>query len=307
MISILLFEQIAQLFLCIFLGWLLVKVRLLRPEDSRVISMVTLYLVSPCVIVTAFQIERTPDMLRGLALSFCTAVGIHLLMFFLTALARRPLHLTPVEQASVIYTNAGNLVIPIVTAILGQEWVIFTSMFIVVQLPLLWSHGRILISGEKTISLKKIICNVNILSILAGGALFLLDFPLPGVVAGAMDSVGAMIGPLSMIVAGMLIGGIDLRHIFVLPSIWRVVALRLVVFPLAILCVLKASGLAALVPDGETILLVSLLGAITPSASTVTQMAQVYGNDGTYASAINVMTTLFCIVTMPLTIALYQM
>jgi malate permease and related proteins len=36
-------------------------------------------------------------------------------------------------------------------------------------------------------------------------------------------------------------------------------------------------------------------------------MCQVYGNDSQYASAINVMTTLFSIVTMPLMVLLFQM
>lgn len=307
MIGLLLLNQIAQLFICIFLGWLAVKCRLLRPEDSRVLSMVTLYLVTPCLIIGAFQIECTPDMLRGLALSLGAAVLIHALLFALTYLFRRPLHLNAVEQASVIYSNAGNLIIPIVTAILGKEWVIFTSMFIIVQLPLLWSHCRFLLSGEGGFSWKKVLCNVNILSILVGAALFFLGIPLPSVVTGAMDSMSAMIGPLSMIVAGMLMGGIDLKHIFTLPSIWKVAALRLVVFPLAVLVLLKYSGLAALAPNGETILLVSFLAAATPAASTVTQMAQVYGPDGTYAGAINVATTLLCIITMPLLITLYQL
>ena len=37
------------------------------------------------------------------------------------------------EQASLIYTNAGNLIIPLVTAVLGPEWVIYSSMFQLVQ------------------------------------------------------------------------------------------------------------------------------------------------------------------------------
>ena len=307
MIGLLLLNQIAQLFICIFLGWLSVKCRLLRSEDSRVLSMVTLYLVTPCLIVGAFQIECTPDMLRGLGLSLGAAVLIHVLLFVLTYVCRRPLHLNAVEQASVIYSNAGNLIIPIVTAILGKEWVIFTSMFIIVQLPLLWSHCRFLLSGEGGFSLKKVLGNVNILSILVGAALFFLGIPLPGVVTGAMDSMSGMIGPLSMIVAGMLMGDIDLKHIFTLPSIWKVAALRLVVFPLAVLVLLKYSGLAALAPNGETILLVSFLAAATPAASAVTQMSQVYGPDGTYAGAINVPPTLLCIITMPLLITLYQL
>ena len=307
MISLLLLRQIVQLFLAILLGWMIVRIGLLKAEDSRVLSAVVLYLVTPCVIINAFQIQCTAEMLRGLALSLGTAVLIHLLLFLLTALCRRPLKLCPVERASVIYSNAGNLIIPIVTAVLGPEWGIFSSMFIIIQLPLLWTHCRMLLSGERVISPRKILMNVNILSILAGGALFLLGLPLPGVVTGTMESVGGMMGPLSMIIAGMLMGGTDLRRIFTSHGVWKVALLRLAVFPAVILCVLKFSGLAALAPQGETILLVSLLASITPSAAAVTQIAQVYGQDGEYAGAINVATTLMCILTMPVIIALYQL
>lgn len=54
-------------------------------------------------------------------------------------------------------------------------------------------------------------------------------------------------------------------------------------------------------------MLIVFLAIITPSASTVTQMRQVYGNDSQYASAINVVTTLFSIVSMPLLVMLFQM
>ncbi len=53
------------------------------------------------------------------------------------------------------------------------------------------------------------------------------------------------------------------------------------------------------------ILLISFLATITPSATTVTQMAVLYDNNGTYASAINALTTVVCIVTMPVMILLY--
>ena len=304
-VVLLLFEQSLQLFFCIVLGWLLVRLRLLRPEDSRVLSVVNLYLVTPCVVVTAFQIQRTPELLHGLLLSLGTAVGIHVLFFLAAALLRRPLHLVPVERASIIYTNAGNLIIPLVNAVLGPEWVIFSSMFQLVQQFPLWSHCRILLSGERSISVKKVLLNVNILSVFAGALLFLLNISLPHVVEGTMESVGAMTGPLCMFVAGMLIGGQDLPAILRIPSIWKVAFLRLIALPLVTLCILKYSGLSALVPDGPSILLISLLAASAPSASNVTQIAQVYGHDGDYASAINAVTMLLCVGTMPLMVYLY--
>ena len=305
--AFLLFEQIAQLFLCIILGWLLIRLRLLRPEDSRVLSVVCLYLVTPCVIVSAFQIDRTPELLHSLALSLGTAIGIHVFLFAAVALLRRPLRLTPVEQASVIYPNSGNLIIPLVTAILGRDWVIYASMFQLVQQFPIWTHCRILLSGERSLSLKKILLNVNILSVFAGVLLFSLNITIPSVIEGTMESIGAMIGPISMFVAGMLMGDQDLKAVLRIHSLWKVVFLRLIAMPLVILCILKYSGLASLAPDGASILLVSLLAACAPSASNVTQIAQVYGHEGDYASAINVISTLLCIVTMPLMVLLYQL
>ena len=306
MISLLLLKQIAQLFLCMLLGFCLVRAKLLKPADSRVLSVVVLYVVMPCVIVASFQIDCTAEMLQGLALSLGTAVLIHVVMFLLTYLLRRPLRLGPVEQASAIYSNAGNLIIPIVIALFGKEWLIYTSAFTIVQIPLLWSHLRFLVSGEKSFSLKKLLCNVNIISILIGLFLFLCRVSLPSVLIGAMDSIGGTVGPLSMVIAGMLIAGMDPRRLLT-PGVWKATALRLVGYPLVVLAILKLGGFASLVPNGETILLISFLAACAPSAATITQMAQVYGRDAEYSSAIYAVTTLLCIITMPLMVTLYQL
>ena len=282
---LMLLEQIVQLFLCIVLGWLLVRLHLLKPEDSRVLSKVCLYLVTPCVIINAFQLQRTPELLQGLALSLGAAIGIHALFF----------------------TNSGNLIIPLVTAVLGPEWVIYCSMFQLVQQFPMWSHCRIILSGDRNVSLKKILLNVNIISVFVGVLLFLLNLPLPTVIAGTMKSIASTIGPLSMFVAGMLMGEQNLLAVLRIRSIWKVAFLRLIALPLVVLCIFKYSGLAALVPDGQSILMISLLAASAPAAANVTQIAQVYGHEGDYAGAINVITTLLCIGTMPLMVLLYQM
>ena len=119
---------------------------------------------------------------------------------------------------------------------------------------------------------------MNILSVFAGVILFLGNVSLPSVIEGTMESIGAMIGPMSMFVAGMLMGEQDLKAILRIRSIWKVAFLRLIAIPLVVHCILKYSGLAALVPNGSSILLVSLLAACAPAASNVTQIAQVYGH-----------------------------
>jgi hypothetical protein len=61
------------------------------------------------------------------------------------------------------------------------------------------------------------------------------------------------------------------------------------------------------VPNAGQILLVTFFAVITPAASSITQFAQVYEKDAAYAGAINIVSTLLCIVTMPLMVAIYQM
>ena len=72
-ISILLAEKIAQLFLILLMGYLVVRVGLLKPEDSRVLSVIMVYLVMPCMILNAFQIDNTPEVRTGIAYSFVVA------------------------------------------------------------------------------------------------------------------------------------------------------------------------------------------------------------------------------------------
>ena len=61
-------------------------------------------------------------MLHGLLLALAAAVLLHVGIIVVVNLLGHALHLDAVEKASMIYSNAGNLIIPIVTAVLGKEW-----------------------------------------------------------------------------------------------------------------------------------------------------------------------------------------
>ena len=305
-ISLLLAHEIAQLFLILLAGFVLVRAGLLRAADSKVLSVILVYLVIPCVIIDAFQIGDTPAIRAGLAVSFAAAAAIHLLFLVLTGLLRRFLGLDAIERATAIYSNAGALVIPLVQALLGQEYVIYSCAFIIVQLVLLWTHGSMILRGAGALSWKAILTNVNLLSIAAGAVLYAGRIPLPAVLSGAMDDMGALMGPLGMLLAGMAIAESPLRQLVCTPRYYLTAALRLVVYPLAALVLLWATGMAALLPDGRAILMTVYLAAITPACTTITSMVQLYGQDAGKSSALYVMSTLLSIVTMPLMLAVFD-
>ena len=170
-----------------------------------------------------------------------------------------------------------------------------------VQLIFLWTHCKKIISQESSYDWKKIVLNINMISIFIGVVLFFAKIHLPEIINNTLGSVGSMIGPASMLFAGM-----NLKQIFADKRVYFVSFLRLIAVPLLALVMIKISHLAMFSADGNKIMLIVFLAIITPSASTITQMCQVYGNDSRYASAINVMTTLFSIITMPLMVMLFE-
>ena len=77
MISLILAEKILLAFLIIVYGLCGGALGLLHAEDSKTLSLISLYLISPCVIISAFQVQYTPDVLHGLLLALAAAVLLH--------------------------------------------------------------------------------------------------------------------------------------------------------------------------------------------------------------------------------------
>ena len=303
----LLFNEIAVLFLIMGLGFLLVKTKVLKSADSRMLSMILIWLINPAVVLKAFQIDFTPEVRDRFLLAAGVAVAVNLLLMLITWGYGKLLKLDAVERASVMYANAGNLVIPLVSAILGGEWVIYASAFMCVQLAFLWTHGQAQIGGSGGNSWKKILLNANLIAIVVGVIMLLTGLRLPPVIQNVCGQLGGTIGPVSMIMLGMLLADVKWGELLRQPRNWLVMALKMVITPMIVLLVLKTSGVTWLVEDGKTIVYISFMAVITPCATTVTQLAQMYRNRPAYASALNAMTTVISIVSMPLMTGLYYL
>lgn len=304
-ISLILMEEIAKLFLIMFMGYALVKTGLLKTQESKVVSVILVYLVIPCMIIHAFQIDDSPQVRTGLLFAFAAAAIVHALFLLFTAILRRPCRLSTIEQLTVIYTNAGILVVPLIQALLGQQYVVYSCGFLVVQLVLIWTHCRSKLTAEKGIQWKKILWNINVISILIGAVLFFCHITLPSVIDDTIQMTGDMVGPMGMLLAGMVIADIPMKQVFAVLENYKTVILRLIVYPIALLGLMKLIHATGMIADGKNILLTVYLACITPACATVTSMAQLYDKDAAKSSVLYVLTTIFSIVTMPIMIGLY--
>ena len=115
-----------------------------------------------------------------------------------------------------------------------------------------------------------------------------------------------MIGTVGMFVIGMVIGKMDLRWVFSRKRPYFICLIRLIIYPAITLVFFILAGRLGIHDDAEYILLVVFLATCAPAAAMVTQLAQIYDKDSKYASVINVMSIVFCIITMPLMVMIYE-
>ena len=290
-----------------FMGYTVVKAGLMKSSESKSVSVIMVYLVIPCVILNAFQVEYTPDVQKGLLLACAAAVAVHILFLLLTAILKKPLHLDVIERATIIYSNAGILVIPLVQELLGQEYVIYSSAYIAIQLIPIWTHCKNMLCEEDKLEWKKVLLNVNIISIIVGVVLFIFRIQLPSGAQDVLNMMNNMIGPLGMLLAGMVIAEVPLKTVFTRKRSYLSAALRLFIYPVFVLGLMKVIQTFASIQDSKQILLTVYLASITPACATVTSMAQLYDKDAAYSSSLYVLTTLLSIATMPVMVGLFEM
>ncbi len=308
--SLLLIQNILTLFLMMAVGFALARTKLLKPADSKALSIASLYAIIPCTIVSSLQVERTPEVLQGALVALIGAVATHLVFIALARLVKGPLKLDAVEQVSLSYTNCGTYIIPLVIAVLGEEYVIYCTVYLATFNLFMWTHARFVLGGKSDLNLRKLLLNVNMLAVYLGAFLFVTGLDLPPVIEKAVDGIGSMLGPAAMLAVGMVLAGVDFKILRGYKKLPLATVLRLLVFPLVLLALVKFTPLgwvASLSPNGTMVLLVILMAASAPSALVLAQLVQACGKDFTYCSAISVSTLICSVFTLPLLVFLFNL
>lgn len=338
-------SKILSLLVLLGAGVVLVRTKLLKKEDSVALSKISVFLLSPCVIVSSFSMQVDGQAGHNLLLCFFYAILANFLFLFLGTFLKKPLHLSPVEEMSLEYTNCGNFVLPIVAGVLGEEYLLYVSAYITVYNLLVWTHGIHLFqerdknspeacsnkdyfkeacskegyckaghskeeysNGEhKANALFKILFNPNILAILFGVFLFFTKISLPAPLSLAISDLGKMIGPISMLITGIVLGTMSFKKILSYRRIYMITAFRLLLFPSIYLLLISILSRIEGFLDKPVLFLVTFLSAMAPSAANVSQFAILYGKEEEYASCINIFTTLCTIFSVPILVYLSGM
>ena len=128
--------------------------------------------------------------------------------------------------------------------------------------------------------------------------LYLLPFRFPAFLQSTLSTVGSMMMPLSMLIIGAEIAGMELKEILKDPYSYLISFLRLIVFPGLMLI----AAVLLHLPQNLGVTLVVL--AALPSASMNVIMAQEYDCDPEFATRSVAQSMLLMVATLPVIIIL---
>ena len=212
--SIVLLKKLTSMMIMAVVGYVLVRLHALRQEDSRVLSVLLIRVLQPCLILRAFQIELTPDRMQGFIFAIVASTISMLISIAFAKIMERPLGLDPVDRSSLTYANVGNLILPLISMSLGEEMVFYGSAF---QIPfnlLIWTHCYSILSEGQSLKLKKMVTNPSIIALCVGLFLLITQIRLPSVIDDAAKGFHEMVAASSMLLIGMIIADSDLKSVF---------------------------------------------------------------------------------------------
>ena len=302
-----LMSKLMAMLLLVVVGYVTVKLHVLETRDSVVLSRLTVYILQPCLIFRSFQIEITPERMNGFLSALLLGFTVYIIWILILSVLKRPLKLDPVDQCTLIYSNVGNLALPLISMILGDEYVFYASALQVPFNLFIWTHGVSIISGEKHLHFRKIFLNPNIIALAAGLVFCAFQIRIPDVPDTAIKSLSDMVGPTTMLVIGMVIAGQDLRRAFTDKRAYLICIGRLLVMPVSVLLMIALGGIPARYGQLLPIFQVCFIALCTPSASTVSQLAVMYDQKAYEAGVYSVLTMAFCTLTMPFMLAVFQL
>jgi len=300
-------SQIILMFILMLVGLMINKLGFMHAQTSTDLTNILLYVVSPCLIIKAFEQTFSADRLQMLGRVIIAIVVIYALMIIITQFAFKQVkndNLRRIMRYGSVYSNAGFMGIPLTSSLFGATGVFYAVASLAAFNIFSWTHGISLFTGKQSSrrdNVKQIVLNPNIIAIIAGLMIFITSFQLPTIANSAITYVSSINTPLSMIVIGNSLADVKLNRETLDKRLWWVLLLRNLIFPYLAIVVLQLLGISG-VPLYTTVLM-----AACPVAGIVVLFSlKVHGNPGP-AVALMSISTILSVVTIPLVFALVNL
>ena len=228
------FNQILSLFLIILVGFYGRKRSIIDDTLTNGLSRMLLEITTPLLIISSFNYDGNSSLAKNTIKAFIYGI----LIFIITPFMVKPL-LTKIEkgkrnilQFAIVFSNCGFMGIPITAAVLGEEAVIYASIFNMCFNLFIWTYGVTLFTDAASFKeAKKLLKNPGIIAVFIGLLLTVFSVKLPIVLYNTISLVGHLTTPISMIIIGSLLASIDFKVVIKDKTIYYGAFIKLIIIP----------------------------------------------------------------------------
>ena len=301
-----LLSNLIGLFLLIGVGFFAVRTGILPAEASKPMTALLMKITVPATIVSS--------MLRPLDMGFLKMGASMLLvgMVILPLFSVVSLGLSRLFRVSdgrrgmwcfcATFCNSGFMGFPVALALFGEEGLALTVILSIPFNLMMYSIGAKMVcmdlprdGSAQAISWGKVIFSVINLSLVVWLFFYFTQIQLPQAVRGPLDYLAGVTTPLSMMITGMNLSQGKAGDIFRDRDILTAAGTRLLILPVL------AWALMRLVPGLSSLVLgAALLNFSMPSPAAAALLGEQYGGDTQTAVRAVFVSSLLCIVTIPL-------
>ncbi|MBQ2310372.1 MAG: AEC family transporter [Erysipelotrichales bacterium] len=286
-----------QLLILMAIGYLIKKIGLMNDETRSGLSGILLYVILPANILNAFyqNIDFSAELVRNsiyaIVISAVVQFGTYYLGGFL-AKGMNEKKKAPFRYG-IFSTNAAFIGIPTLENLYGNFGTLYGAIFMIPYRLTVWTMGiGLFYKGQKR-SIVKQLLHPCMIAVAVGFVLLITGFRLPEIIEKPMQYLSRCTTPMSMLVIGGILAGVDLRTIFTKDTL--VFSLfRLLLVPGALYLLLS------LIPMDPMIKGIAVIMTAMPSASMAAILAERYGYDYEYGARIVTASTVLSMITVPL-------
>ncbi len=289
-----------KIIIMIGIGFILKKSHVLSNELQKGLSSILLSAVLPASIIASANAELTAGM--GTKLLYCSIIacsyfaGSFFIAGFVSKAVRLPREKHGIFVAMCMLPNSAFLGMPIVKALFGSEGMMYAVIFSLFWQVFAFSLGTMVLSGSSKINFRTLARDPATVASVLALALYLSPLRLPSTIVSALDDVGSMCLPLSLMIVGAGLADIDLLRILREKHSYIVSAMRLLVFPAIVL------GAMLLFHVDPLLAATCVVLTATPVGSLNAVFAEQYGAPKDFAVSTIVQSTVLMLATLPLVI-----
>ncbi len=294
-------SSIGEMFLLMALGFFIRRRNLVTDSTVKELGNILLSVILPFSVLASGNEKCRDGMLSSTLMCFLIVSLYYILALIISWVVCRGTVKKKYVSSSVnmaVFANTSFIGLPLTEILFGAEGMIYAVVYNLLYNVFMFTSGVSLFSGRKSASerLRGMLLDPLTVSSIVSVLLFFSPWKLPGFIQGFLAVVGDISVPLSMMLVGAWLVGIDFGKIVKRPSSYVVCLLRLVVLPLLVRLSLLPFSL-----DSTMTGTVVLISAVPVGALNVI-LAGKYGHDTDYVNETMMLSIVLSVLTLPLII-----